>query len=117
MALQVRNTVWADPVGNGGAVIPKERRHVLLRQPQTFSLVAVTPGTAGDQGVGQHPKVIHRSLDKAELLQTWPGLPPEQPGDGGAEELARGALAVVECGWPSSTSRCSRRASIPALDS
>jgi hypothetical protein len=51
MALQVRNTVWADPVGNGGAVIPKERRHFLLRQPQTSSLVAVTPRAASDQGV------------------------------------------------------------------
>jgi hypothetical protein len=26
---------------------------------------------------------FNRSLDKAELLLTWPGLPPEQPGDDG----------------------------------
>jgi hypothetical protein len=64
----VRNTVWADSMGNGGAVIPKERRHVLLRQPQTANLIAVTPGTASDQGVGQHPRVIIRPLSKAQLV-------------------------------------------------
>jgi hypothetical protein len=30
-ALQVSNTVRADSMGNGGPVIPKKRRHVLLQ--------------------------------------------------------------------------------------
>ena len=53
---QVLDTVQADSVGNGGAVIPKKRRHVFLRQPPISNLITVTPGTASDQGVGQHPQ-------------------------------------------------------------
>jgi hypothetical protein len=57
---QILHTVRADSVGNGRAVIPKKRRHVLLRQPLTSNAVAATPGAASDQGVGQRPQGIQQ---------------------------------------------------------
>ena len=83
-APQVRDTVRTDPVSSGGAVISEERRHFLLRQPQTSSLVAVTPRAASDQGVGQRPQ--GHSIDRwtrptrYDLARALP----EQPSNDGA---------------------------------
>ena len=97
------STVRADPVGNGGAVISKERRHFLLRQLQTCSLVAVTPRTASDQGVWQRPQ--GHSIDRwtrPSRYRPGSGFQLEQPSDAGAEERkekAALAAALSSDGW------------------
>jgi hypothetical protein len=81
---QILHTVRADSVGNGRAVIPKKRRHVLLRQPLTSNVVAATPGAASDQGVGQRPQgySTNRRM-RPNRYKPVPGLLPEQPRDDG----------------------------------
>jgi hypothetical protein len=87
-------------VRDGGAVIPKECRHVLLRQPPTAHLVAVTPRTTRDQGVGQSP----HNLEIAGRDFVVTALP--MPSARVAERRRRGGACTASDDFRSSDFRC-----------